>query len=662
MTDHSLRLDSSGYPHLAYGGIRLYYARKVGTNWIVQEIDNRRASEASLALDRNDYPHISYVSDSKLQYIHWNGAQWIKETVDDRYSRYTSIALDSSDHPQISYCGVEGLMLARRNNSGWIITSVGLSCGQSNSLALDSNSYAHISCDCAGQPMYVHWTGTGWSSETLPHTLLAGSFTSIALDDDDHPHITYYDQRFDIFDLGGLVYNYWDGSKWVRVFIESETSDKIVGQFSSIAVDKNGHPHISYVAQGQLKYAFYNDMGLRVQTVESGNAWVSNTSITVDSNGQPHIAYQLGYDMKYAHWDGSSWVIEVIDDGGVVGRYSSVALDMDNRAHIGYVGDGRIKYSKWDGADWVIQNIDVGYGYISLALNSNGYPHISYAKNDMVMHAFWQGTSWVTSTIDGGSNGFTSLALDSNDRVHVAYGSYDYLKYAYTSESSTAWISQTVDVGVNGITRIYMRLDAENHPHIVYTRQTSCLDPYGYSTNCLAYAYWDGMKWITQTLYSGDFFGTTLAIDSNNKPHVGYLIPGSPCERAVYAYMDHQNWITETLPIGCPPTWSDPALGDEIILQMDSRSYPHFVIRSAAGYYLEYVYWNGSSWVQELIDIQNQDLRSERYKEVSFSLDNHDQPHITYYDNNENALIYLVGTSVPIYKIYLPLTLRNYSP
>lgn len=370
MMNHSLQLDSGGLPHVAYGGIRLYYARKVGANWIAQEIDNLASTYVSLAVDKNDQAHISYVSDKKLKYAAWDGAQWVKETVDSRGGVYTSIALDSSDSPQISYCSSDGLMLARRNGSGWATASVGINCDEGGiSLAFDGNGYAHISLIRSGigegGPTYAHWNGTVWSTETLTHTLLAGQFNSIALDNNAHPHITFYDRRLDSLDPGGLIYNHWNGSIWVQTRIAAEAQDTNVGEYSSIAVDGNGHPHISYVVRlpgtprDTLRYAYYNGTGWSTRTVESGSGQqISNTSITVDLNGQPHIAYQQGADMKYAYWNGSSWVIETADDGGTVGIGSSLAIDGGGYPHIGYIGDNYLRYAKWNGSGWDIQEFD----------------------------------------------------------------------------------------------------------------------------------------------------------------------------------------------------------------------------------------------------------------------------------------------------------------
>lgn len=76
----------------------------------------------------------------------------------------------------------------------------------------------------------------------------------------------------------------------------------------------------------------------QIQTVDS-NWYVGEwTSLALDSSGNPHISY-LDYanvTLKYAAWNGSSWVIETVDSNGQVGWYTSLALDGSGDPHISY--------------------------------------------------------------------------------------------------------------------------------------------------------------------------------------------------------------------------------------------------------------------------------------------------------------------------------------
>jgi hypothetical protein len=111
------------------------------------------------------------------------------------------------------------------------------------------------------------------------------------------------------------------------------------------------------------------------------------TSIALDSNNRPHISYYdwSNYDLKYARWTGSEWEIKTVDSAGIVGEYTSIALDSNNRPHISYYDSTHpnydLKYARWTGSEWEIKTVDsagiVGK-YTSIALDSNNQPHISY--------------------------------------------------------------------------------------------------------------------------------------------------------------------------------------------------------------------------------------------------------------------------------------------
>ena len=74
------------------------------------------------------------------------------------------------------------------------------------------------------------------------------------------------------------------------------------------------------------------------------------TSLALDSNGHPHISYYdyTNGDLKYAIWTGSSWNIESVDTDGNVGRYTSIALDNNDNPYISYYdySKGDLKYAK----------------------------------------------------------------------------------------------------------------------------------------------------------------------------------------------------------------------------------------------------------------------------------------------------------------------------
>jgi hypothetical protein len=111
MTDRSLRLDATGYPHIAYGDDHLYYAWYDGANWHVETADKAPGvgKHASLALDEGGNPHISYFDDDNdaLKYAYHDASGWHTQIVNDAWDGNleggTSLALDGSGYPHISY-------------------------------------------------------------------------------------------------------------------------------------------------------------------------------------------------------------------------------------------------------------------------------------------------------------------------------------------------------------------------------------------------------------------------------------------------------------------------------------------------------------------------------------------------------------------------------
>jgi hypothetical protein len=66
-------------------------------------------------------------------------------------------------------------------------------------------------------------------------------------------------------------------------------------------------------------------------------------------------------------------------------------------------------------------------------------------------------------------------------------------------------------------------LDAADHPHISY------FDEAHYE---LRYAYFDGTRWLTETVDTGDYLTgayTSLALDAQGRPHISYR--GNDCLR-----------------------------------------------------------------------------------------------------------------------------------
>jgi len=258
MTDHNLRLDTDGHPHIAYGGDHLYYAWHEGTSWHYETVDDSPGvgQYASLDIDGNGFPHISYYDSANydLKYAYQDNSRWHVQTIDSEgnFGRYTSLALDESGYPHISYQGEGILKYAYLDTLGWHISTVdevaGGSLGQHSSLSLDSNGYPHISYfgydsyDNVSIVRYAYQNQLGWHIQSVTGELdYECRHTSLVLDSNNRPRIAYLGSNTGAFDL---MYAYKAGSSW-----QHETVDEVVrytGGHVSITLDASQTPVVSY--------------------------------------------------------------------------------------------------------------------------------------------------------------------------------------------------------------------------------------------------------------------------------------------------------------------------------------------------------------------------------------------------------------------------------
>jgi len=292
-TWHSETVDSGGqstslalvptYPYTPCISYRDYwdwdfrYACRNDITWtITTVVDNIRANPGDMALEPT-YPytsHISYFNTNgtlrNLNHAYLSGAAWcsgiwVKESVEPHLSEtgwHSSLALEAGYPylPHISYYdrGNGNLKYAWWSDTTWLsetVDSAGI-VGYHTSLALDSSDNPHISYyDGTNDTLKYTWLSDAtWLSETVDSAGQqpdwSGWDTSLALDQADAPHISYYDATD-----GNLKFARFDGTVWI---IQTVDSGGDVGQYSSLALDQVGCPHISYydATNGNLKYTY----------------------------------------------------------------------------------------------------------------------------------------------------------------------------------------------------------------------------------------------------------------------------------------------------------------------------------------------------------------------------------------------------------------------
>jgi hypothetical protein len=344
-----------------------------------------------------------------------------------------------------------------------------------NSSSSSGAAYAFVTTPVLS-PDYTWSIQVADSPVEEPH--MVGAFdVSIAMDQNNHPHISALD-RYPYT----LRYSTWDGVQWINQVVDGLGTGNL-NPDSSIQVDSNALPHISYIGVGGLKYAFWDGTEWQIQSLGVGDS--SYTSLALDkATDYPRIAF-CSSGLKYASWDGSAWNIQTVDSvcgGGDFGAENSLALDGNGNPHIAYVNG----YAYWDNVNsqWV-KDATVAYGSSgrSLALDSTGIPHIAYCGTRDPMHftpqyASWNGSSWDTTTIEDPYPTYPwtcqtiSLAIDGNDIPHVSYHNWFDDSIRHMMWNGTTWSSEIVKAFQP---QLYAPIatDQNNEPWIAYTDVSS---------------------------------------------------------------------------------------------------------------------------------------------------------------------------------------------
>jgi len=305
------------------------------------------------------------------------------------------------------------------------------------SMALDLSGHLHmtynrfISTDLG----YASWTGTQWVTQDVAR----GAMSSLEFDSQGRPHIAYSN-------AGEVDYAIDYGNGWIIEHVEGPQC-----YVTSMALDVNDHPHITAWDNKLVRTRYMVRNGAGIWSAETVGATgpgksFSNSALEFDAGGVPHIAGALpGSSLGLASRGPGGWDIETIPTTGGVG--ASLIFDANNRPHIAHhvVNDDVVKYTWWDGAVWETQLADDSgrakcYGDENIALDSHGMPHICYfhssddVGNGDVNYVRWTGQAWEIETIaadkSGGGYHF-SILVDAQDVVHIGYADLDTLELVH---------------------------------------------------------------------------------------------------------------------------------------------------------------------------------------------------------------------------------------
>ncbi len=256
---------------------------------------------------------------------------------------------------------------------------------------------------------------------------------------------------------------------------ESETvaSEGNVGEGCSLAADRWGRLHISYVdvTEEEVKYARYDGSGWQFETIASDIAVRGLTAIDLDAFDRPHVVFsdeQAG-ELVYAYRSGTAWVTEKITDG-TDNLFVSIHA-WGSGPHVTYAKVGimtTLRYAYRDDGEWFTESVGSGGEFNRVFLDNGQTPHvIFYGPGNKVKHGVYEDAAWTLSDVDEGI--YCDGAVGPDGKIHVSFTTVenDGLKYA-VSGAGGSWEVEEVEVAEGKPAGTQITLNAAGDVFISY--------------------------------------------------------------------------------------------------------------------------------------------------------------------------------------------------
>ncbi len=273
----------------------------------------------------------------------------------------------------------------------------------------------------------------------------------------------------------------------------------------------------------------------------------------------------------------------------------------------------------------------------SLQFDSEGFPHIAYRgmsnmiNGSMIKYAVYNGTTWNFKVINPfpRAQGRVAMDLDNSDHPHIIYHTNDgeYLNHIYFD--GIFWSEEKlVDEPLSDYYWINIKIDSNNIVKMVYPLYYT-----DFSRNRISYKTFNGVSYgATQLIDNHEVWSgkwSSLTLDSQDKPHVAYWLDS---EDLVYAYLDQNVWKTEV--IDSTGFASNQGFYPTILLGKDQNFYISFQNHTSKK--LRLAKGTAGNWnVEDIIDLKGWTTFTTPSPMV---LDNADNPHIAFFDFNDNTL------------------------
>ena len=292
----------------------------------------------ALAVDRSNRAHLVYLADGSLLYSWWTGDTWQPPEVVERRAepvQSPALAFDTAGNLHLVFVAGGTVYHKVRNGRGWpaaVEINSGFLPGQTTLVA--SGDTLHLAYQMDQSLMVAVLGSDGWQSETAVAGVGCLFFHDLAIGRDGRLHVVYNDPQGQ-----ALHYTVKTAAGWQEPQVILTGSDDRLGEYNSLALDRNGRPHVGFQADNQLQHARLGNGAWEVTAIEATEKGGYFNQIVLLDGKRPGITYHDASgsgSLHFAHQVEAEWKTEVLDSADAVGESAVMALGRGGRPQVAY--------------------------------------------------------------------------------------------------------------------------------------------------------------------------------------------------------------------------------------------------------------------------------------------------------------------------------------